>query len=91
MSIANEIIEGLNDAIHHAEGKNSNVVVHHALDVAALRHDLELSQSEFSKVYNIPVATLQKWETGTRTPQGATRAYLSVIKKHPEIVKNALL
>ena len=91
MSIANDIIEGLKDAIEHTEGKENNTIMNHSSDVAELRHGLKLSQSEFAKAYNIPVATIQKWEIGTRTPQGATRSYLSVIKKHPEIVKNALL
>ncbi len=88
MSIGKDIIAGLTDAIDHAQGLTNNVVVHHVVDVADLRHELDLTQAEFSSTYHIPLSTLQKWEAGTRVPKGASMAYLYAIKKKPHIVKS---
>ncbi len=55
-----------------------------------LRRALGLSQEEFAARYRIPVGVLRDWETGRTEPDEAMRAYLRVIAKVPEVVREAL-
>ena len=55
-----------------------------------LRRALKLSQEEFSARYRIPVEMLRDWEEGRSEPDAAARAYLRVIAKMPEGVREAL-
>ena len=60
------------------------------LDIKAIRHKLEKSQSEFAMMIGVSVGTLQNWEQGRRKPVGPARALLRVAAKHPEAVQEAL-
>ena len=60
------------------------------LDIKAIRHKLDKSQSEFALMIGVSVATLQNWEQGRRRPEGPARALLQVAAKNPEAVKEAL-
>ena len=55
-----------------------------------IRRILALSQDEFASRYRIPVGTLRDWEQGRFEPDAATRAYLTVIAREPEMVARAL-
>jgi putative transcriptional regulator len=55
-----------------------------------LRRALGLTQEEFSERYCIPLGTLRDWEQGRSEPEAATKAYLKVIAKNPEMVRLAL-
>jgi putative transcriptional regulator len=55
-------------------------------DVKKIRERYELSQSEFAALLGVSVKTLQNWEQGRRTPQGAARVLLQVADKHPDAV-----
>lgn len=57
-----------------------------APDVKQIRERYELSQSEFAALLGVSVKTLQNWEQGRRTPQGAARVLLQVADKHPDAV-----
>jgi putative transcriptional regulator len=61
-----------------------------AVDVRALRHKLELSQSEFAARFGFAPATLRNWEQGRTQPDGPARILLAVIAHHPEAVEDAL-
>ncbi|MCL2345518.1 MAG: helix-turn-helix domain-containing protein [Desulfobulbus sp.] len=43
-----------------------------------------LSQSEFAKRIETPVATLRDWEQGRFTPPGAVKALARLIARHPQ-------
>ena len=58
--------------------------------VAALRGVLALTQEVFAARYHIPLGTLRDWEQGRSEPDPPMRAYLTVIARHPEIVRRAL-
>lgn len=49
-----------------------------------------LSQQEFAKRYDIPVATLRDWEQGRRMPDATARNYLRLIVRDPEWVAETL-
>ena len=55
-----------------------------------IRRALGLSQEEFAARYQIPVGTLRDWEQNRSEPDQAARAYLKVIARDPDFVRNAL-
>jgi putative transcriptional regulator len=58
------------------------------VDVNAIRTQLGLWQTEFG--YAVSPRSLQEWEQGRRRPEGAVRAYLTVIARNPQAVEKAL-
>ncbi|MGO9486440.1 MAG: helix-turn-helix domain-containing protein [Rhodomicrobium sp.] len=56
----------------------------------SIRRALGLSQEEFATRFHIPAGTLRDWEQGRCEPDGAARAYLTVIAREPELVRRAL-
>jgi putative transcriptional regulator len=55
-----------------------------------VRRALGLSQEAFADRYRIPVGTLRDWEQGRCQPDQAARAYLTVIARAPDMVREAL-
>ena len=55
-----------------------------------IRRALGLSQEEFAARYRIPIGALRDWEQGRVEPDQAARAYLTVIARDPEAVREAL-
>jgi len=51
---------------------------------------LGLRQAEFARRYAVNPRSLQEWEQGRRRPEGAVRAYLTVIARNPQAVEKAL-
>ena len=49
-----------------------------------------MTQTEFSKTFNIPLRSIQNWEQGYRSPDTATKSYLKIISEDPEMVKYLL-
>jgi len=58
--------------------------------VKVVRRPLGLSQEEFALHYRIPIGTLRDWEQGRTEPDAPGRAYLRVIARKPEMVREAL-
>ncbi|HEX7711321.1 MAG TPA: NadS family protein [Sphingomonadaceae bacterium] len=86
------IMQGLNEALDYAKGKDVGARVHviEFSDAKAIREGLGLSQQEFAKAYRIPLATLKGWEQGRRHPDATASAYLSVIAGMPEAAREVL-
>ncbi|HKX09642.1 MAG TPA: transcriptional regulator [Stellaceae bacterium] len=94
-NISGEILEGLADASAYLEGRKDHVRVTKvqvpaAVNVRTIRRHLKLSQPEFARRYALPLASLRKWEQGTRKPDAATRAYLTLIARNPRVVAETL-
>ena len=87
-----EIQDGLQAAIEHAKGNNSNVILHkpHSVDVKSLRAKLEMTQQEFCAMFGIALGTLCHWEQGDREPKGPALVLLNVVEKNPTAVIHAL-
>jgi putative transcriptional regulator len=62
-----------------------------AIDVAAIRKRLNLSQTRFADTFGLSAATVRDWEQGRRRPDRTARALLTVISRRPEAVIAALL
>jgi putative transcriptional regulator len=58
--------------------------------VKIIRRALGLSQEEFAARFHIPVGTLRDWEQGRSEPDAPGRAYLTVIARKPDMVRDAL-
>lgn len=58
-----------------------------ALHIRNIRKHLFLTQEEFSKRINVPLATLRNWEQGKRRPAGSARALLKILSLSPETMK----
>ncbi len=87
-----DISAGLEEAIAHAEGEETDTVVHTAetLNVKAIREKTGMSQQRFCATFGISVGTLRHWEQGLRTPRGAARVLLKVVEKNPQAVIDAI-
>jgi putative transcriptional regulator len=58
-------------------------------DVAAIRRRLNVSQSVFAALLNVPKVTAISWEKGRRKPTGAALRLLDLIRRKPEILQEA--
>ena len=86
-----ELIEGMELVLAHARGKvELEQVWPKPIDVKAVRRQVKMSQTEFSRAYCISKRALQEWEQGGRQPDSAARAYLTVIAREPALVRRAL-
>ena len=87
-----EISEGLNEAINHAKGNQTNIIEHKpdAIDVKAIREKTGMSQQKFCATFGISIGTLRHWEQGLRAPRGPARVLLKVISQNPKAIIKAI-
>jgi putative transcriptional regulator len=88
------LIEGLKEAIEFAGGKDTGAIVHHinvpTIDVAQIRAQTGLSQSDFAKSIGVAKGTLLNWEHGRRQPTGPAQVLLAMIARKPSVVRELL-
>jgi putative transcriptional regulator len=88
------LIAAMKEVVDHVEGRTAlpmrYVEIPEDVDVKAIRTQLGLSQVEFARRYAVSARSLQEWEQGRRRPEGAVRAYLTVIARNPQAVEKAL-
>jgi putative transcriptional regulator len=88
------LMEGLNEAIAFAGGKNTGAQVHKievpVIDVAEIRAQTGLSQSAFAKSIGVAKGTLLNWEHGRRHPTGPAQVLLAMIARKPSVVSELL-
>jgi putative transcriptional regulator len=60
------------------------------VDVRAIRRRAGMSQAKFAAAFALNPRTLQDWEQHKSEPDGAVRAYLTVIDRNPDAVVAAL-
>lgn len=94
MSAYDSIMQGLNEALAHAQGKNTGAVFHRievpSVDVAAIRASTGLSQDAFASSIGVAKGTLLNWEHGCRHPTGPAQVLLAMIPKKPSLVSELL-
>lgn len=56
-------------------------------DIASIRQQLNVSQSIFAALLNVPKVTAISWEKGRRKPTGAALRLLDLIRKRPGILQ----
>jgi putative transcriptional regulator len=89
-----DLVQGLNEAIAFARGEDIGAVVHHidvpTIDVAKIRAQTGLSQSQFAKSIGVAKGTLLNWEHGRRRPTGPAQVLLAMIARRPSVVTELL-
>ena len=58
-------------------------------DVVAIRRHLNVSQSVFAVLLNVPKVTAISREKGRRKPTGAALRLLDLVRKRPEVLQDA--
>lgn len=94
MNAYESLVEGLNEAIAFANGKETGARVHHVavptVDVAAVRARSGLSQAAFARSIGVAKGTLLNWEQGRRQPTGPAQVLLAMIARKPSLVTELL-
>lgn len=87
-----ELLESAREAVAISEGKlaPAGSVEFEAIDVAAIRKRLKLTQAEFAEQFHLSLATIRDWEQKRRTPDRIAANLLRVIDKAPQVVSRAL-
>ena len=70
-----------------AAGVRASRVIDEAVDVAALRKRLGMTQEQFSVTYRLPLRSLQNWEQGQEPDQTAITYLLAITAKPDEIAR----
>lgn len=87
---SDEALERLGSALASLAARRKRSAVPDEVDPGAIRRRLKLSQADFARRYALPLASLRKWEQGSRAPGAAARAYLTVIARDPRLVAESL-
>ncbi len=93
--VYDSLMEGLNEALAFANGKDTGAVVHRiavpSVDVASIRASTGLSQAAFAKSIGVAKGTLLNWEQGRRHPTGPAQVLLAMIARKPSVVRELLV
>ena len=87
------LIEAANQILDHVTGRKpltGGYYLPGPVDVKAIRNKTGMSQTAFAATFALNRRTLQDWEQGKAVPDGAVRAYLTVIERNPKAVREAL-
>ena len=52
-----------------------------ATQISKLRHKKKVSQAVFAKLLNVSKSTVQQWEQGKKTPNGAALKLLNIVRE----------
>ncbi|MDQ7077728.1 MAG: hypothetical protein Q9M45_07795 [Robiginitomaculum sp.] len=94
-TLANDLREGLKEAIAHTKGDitlpTRSVDPLPAEAILHIRKSVSKNRKDFERRFGIPAETLRGWETGLRVPDQTARVFLRVIEKTPEEVEKAVM
>jgi len=95
--VGKDLIKAMGEVLEHTRGASNArrvyvapVQVPTTVDVAAIRHGLNLTQAEFAARFGFSKGNVRNWEQGHRGPDGAARVYLKIIEDNPKVVDKAL-
>lgn len=93
MTFGKELIASAEEALRIAAGEAQPAAIHipEAVDVAAIRKKLKLSQPAFAERFGLLLATVRDWEQDRRKPDRAATVLLRVIEREPDVVARALM
>ena len=77
-------------AIARGEKKAARCHVPADIDVRAIRHKIGVGQDEFASEFGFSINQIRDWEQQRSRPLGAMRAYLMIIDKDPERIRQLL-
>jgi putative transcriptional regulator len=87
-----KIAEGLDEALLIARGqsKPAKLYVPPEIHVRAIRLKQKLSQEDFASAFGFTTHQIRQWEQGRCRPLGAVRAYLMIIERDPNAIRQLL-
>lgn len=87
-----DLVQSLKEAkaIAHGEAPASRRIKVTAPDVKAVREQIGLSQSEFARLMQVSIKTLQNWEQHRRNPTGPAAALLKIVRIAPDVALKTL-
>jgi putative transcriptional regulator len=99
-NIGDEIIQGLEEALKHSEGKitlkTTTIEIPDLpppvskVEISRIRLKvLNMSQAAFAAYLGVSPAVIQSWEQGQKKPSGAARRLLQVVARNPEVLFKA--
>lgn len=90
--VFDQIAEGAREALAVARGEAKAYKLHvpAEIDVKAIRKGLGLSQDDFAAEFSFSLSQIRDWEQGRTRPLGSNRAYLLLIARHPDVVREML-
>ena len=90
--LGRSLVKGMKQVLAHVRGEIQleGYYLPGPVDVKAIRTKAGMSQAEFASAFALSRRTLQEWEQGKASPDGAVRAYLTVIDRNPKAVVEAL-
>lgn len=99
MSFYEDVMQGLQEALEHAQGKRRlRTHIYHTPDIIPvkefepseireIRMSLGLTQVDFAGFMGVSAKTVEAWESGRNKPIGPARRMLSLVQNDPGIVK----
>jgi putative transcriptional regulator len=86
---AGEALPGLREALGEAKrGEFARITTPEQMLLREARKLTGLSQGEFARRIDTPVATLRGWEQGRFSPPGIATVLARLITKHPDLVED---
>lgn len=90
-----ELVESMNQALEHAQGKRSLRTTSlprppaplDGVDVKRVRESLHASQAVFAQYLNVSTKLVQAWEANRRVPEGPALVLLHVAAKQPGLIE----
>lgn len=85
-ALFDDLVQSLKEAKDIAKGKAkpSRRYTLEAPDVKAVREKIGLTQSEFARLMQVSIKTLQNWEQRRRSPTGPAAALLKIVSSAPD-------
>ena len=85
------LMESLQEAVDYKNGKaNSNIVVRKRsipdVNVATVRHSLNMTQKSFASVLGVSTRTVEAWECGRSNPTGSARKLIFLIQEDHSLI-----
>lgn len=91
-ALFNDLVQSLKEAqaIVRGEALPSRRIKVTTPDAKAVREQLGLSQSEFARLMQVSIKTLQNWEQHRRNPTGPAAALLKIVHTAPDAALKTL-
>lgn len=101
MSMFDNIVRGLNEAIQYEKGQikaKSHLLMikplpnYKAKDIKNIRVKLKLPQSTFAQIVGVSPKTVEAWESGINIPNGPSQRILELLdKKGADVIKDYVI
>ena len=95
MSVYESIMQGLNEAVEHQQGRKKAKTVKMSVspihdfnssEIRQIRIETGMSQVMFAKLLGVSHKTVEAWENGRNKPNGSSCRLLEVVRDDPSFL-----